>query len=66
MHWTASSQYDNYSIFSLIHNIAGEVDIYDHLMSTGVFTLKKNKICMWAPEIISDYTLDLDLLTIWN
>ena len=44
--------YDNYSILGLIRSTVGGVDEH-HLLSSGIFTLITNKICMWAPEIIS-------------
>ena len=40
-------------------------NLYDHLMSTRIFTLRINKKCMWAHYDKSGYNLDLNTITIW-
>ena len=46
----ACSNYNNPSTFNS-QDIWG--DLHDHLMSTRIFTLKTNKISIWAPKIMN-------------
>ena len=43
------SKYDNRSRLNSQHNWR---DLYDHLTSTRIFTLRINKIFIWAPKIM--------------
>jgi hypothetical protein len=45
----ACSKYDNHSRLTSKHSCVGGGDMYDHLMSTGKFTLTMNKIFIRAP-----------------
>jgi hypothetical protein len=65
--WTMCLDFDNHFLLNSHHNATrdpGEHDLYDHLMSTKIFTLIVNKIFTRAPNITRNYNLDLKLLTI--
>ena len=51
------SKYDYHTRFNSQHNSG---NLHDHLMSTKLFTLISNEICMRSEG--SDYGLELDLL----
>ena len=56
--WTMWSKYVNRLGLHSQHDWR---DLYDHLMSTRIFTFIVNKIFMWAPKVMRQVTLG----TIW-
>lgn len=54
--WTACLQCDSHSRLSNQYNWDG---LYDHLISTRIFTLTMNKICVWAPRIMREVASSL-------
>ena len=44
--WVVCSKYDNHFSFNSEHNLG---DMFDHLMSTRIFTLIMNKIFIRSP-----------------
>ena len=47
--WVTRSNYVYHSRFNNQHNCE---DLYDYLISTKIFTLIMNKICIWAPKFM--------------
>ena len=54
--WTACLQCDSHS---RLNNQYNWDSLYDHLISTRIFTLTMNKICVWAPRIMREVASSL-------
>ena len=58
-YWIMCSKYANHSMLNSHHSLGWGRDLYIHLISTRIFTLKFNKIFIRAPKIMRNVAMGL-------